>query len=383
MIYNIMAHFKDKLKDLIKLFDNWLLDPTDNTQIEQWIDAANTISYWFEFTDIEQPYIEQIIDMYREQFKHILLNKQKHNAVSKEILDRLLNRKQIEQRTPEWYAQMTTIISASELGNLFGSPRLRAQLVMAKTVEYISRNQPLAVQSERMSAFDWGIRFEPVVKQIYEHKYTANVKELGRLIHPTYHKCSASPDGLVYECINPEKIGHLVEIKCPVTREIDGTIPKDYYSQMQMQLHVTELSHCDYVEAQFSSKYNNTPERIGPGLYNGYIALIRYPEIKGLQEFYYVYSPVNVEIDWKPELNENEEIIELIPWRLIQWHEQVVTRSEEWWASIKPVLDTFWEDVDKAKRGEFVVPESSRVTKKSKNDKCIIKFTPFTFTKLP
>jgi len=226
-----------------------------------------------------------------------------------------------------------------------------------------------------MSAFDWGIRFEPVVKQIYEYKYGATIKELGRLIHPTYDKCSASPDGLVYSCPKSEKRGRLIEIKCPVTREIDGSIPKDYYAQIQMQLQVTKLKKCDYVEAAFSSKYNNTPEKIGPGLFNGFIALIRYNIMIGSQEFYYIYSPVNVDCEWKPEIKDGEEIVEIIPWRLIVWQEQVVTRNDDWWTSIKPVIDTFWEDVEKAKRGEFIVPETTRPQKKLKEEKCLIVFT--------
>jgi hypothetical protein len=268
---------------------------------------------------------------------------------------------------------MATIISASELGNLFASARQRAKMVLSKTLPYEPRNQSLAVQSDRMSAFDWGIRFEPVVKQIYEFKYGTTIKELGRLIHPTYNKCSASPDGLIYSCPRSERQGRLIEIKCPVTREIDGSVPKDYYAQMQMQLQVSGLKNCDYVEAVFSSKYNNMPERIGPGLYNGFVALIRYAEMKGDQEFYYDYSPVNVETNWTPKIKENEEIIEIIPWRLTQWSEQIVTKNEEWWTSIKPMIDNFWEDVEKAKRGEFVVPDSTRV-KKPKEEKCMIIF---------
>jgi hypothetical protein len=53
--------------------------------------------------------------------------------------------------------------------------------------------------------------------------------------------------------------------------------------------------------------HNNTPERIGPGLYNGFVALIRYAEMKGDNEFYYVYSPINVDSDWTPEVKEDEE----------------------------------------------------------------------------
>ena len=369
--------FQEKLKALIELFEKWLSEPEDYVQLEQWIEAADNLAYSFDFTDTEQSYVDRIIEMYEEQFKVSIAQKKllaSTNTPSKEVLDELLNRKQIEQRTPEWYAQMNSIVSASELGNLFASPRQRAKMVISKTVPYEPRFAPLAVPSDSMSAFDWGIRFEPVVKQIYEYKYGVTIKELGRLIHPTYNKCSASPDGLVYSCPKSERTGRLVEIKCPVTREIDGTVPKDYYAQMQMQLHVTQLKFCDYVEAVFSSKYNNTPEKTGTALYNGFIALIRYPEMKGDSEFYYVYSPVNAEDGWSPEVKIDEELVEIIPWRLIKWHEQLITRSEEWWASIKPVIDQFWEDVEKAKRGEFVVPESTRAAKKPKEEKCIIVF---------
>ena len=368
--------FQDKLKDLIGLFEKWLSDPQDSVQLEEWIDAAETLTYSFEFSDTEQSYVDRIIEMYEEQFKaQIAKNAVNSNDIpSKEFLDTLLSRKQTEQRTPEWYAQMSTIISASELGNLFASVRTRAKMVLTKTAPPQPRFQSFTAFSDRMSAFDWGIRFEPVVKQIYEHKYGVTVKELGRLIHPTDTRCSASPDGLVYSCPKNERTGRLIEIKCPVTREIDGTVPKDYYAQMQMQLHVTSCKKCDYIEAGFSSKYNNKPEKIGPGIYNGYIGLIRYAEMKGDQEFYYIYSPVNADSEWKPEIKDDEEVIEIIPWRLYEWSEQVITRSEEWWTSIKPIIDKFWEDVEKAKRGDFVVPESTRPAKRPREEKCMIMF---------
>jgi putative phage-type endonuclease len=367
--------FKIKLQNWINLLENWLSDPEDNVQLDQWVETAETLADSFEFTDIEQVYIDRIIEMYEEQFCLKLSQIPSDSDIpSKEFIDALLNRKQIEQRTEEWYAQMTTIISASELGNLFASPRTRAKLVLSKTIPYQSRNQQLAVPSDSMSPFDWGIRFEPVVKQIYEYKYNAIIRELGRLIHQTDPRCSASPDGLIYSCSKNERTGRLIEIKCPVSREINGTVPKDYYSQMQMQLHVTGCKKCDYVEAVFSSKYNNSGEKIGPGLYYGYIALIRYAELNGSQEFYYVYSPINVDDDWMPNRNENEDIIEIVPWKLFQWSEQIVIRNEDWWKSIKPQIDEFWNDVEKAKRGEFVIPESSRPAKKAKEDQCMIVF---------
>jgi len=369
--------FQSKVKDLIGLFENWLSDPQDEVQLEQWRDAAETIADSFEFTDTEQECMDKLIDMYEEQHKKkIEWNRRQTliSAVPQSYLDELLNRKQLEQRTTEWYQQMATIISASELGKLFASPRERAKLVISKTVPYPDRNQPLAVLSNYMSAFDWGIRFEPVVKQIYEARYGTIVKELGRMSHQTDPRCMASPDGLVYYCPLNQRNGRLIEIKCPVTREIDGTIPKDYYAQMQMQLHVTGLPTCDYVEAVFSSKYNQLPIKEGPSMYSGFIALVRYAEPKGNQEFYYVYSPLNVDITWTPEIKEDEEVIEITPWRLYQWSEQLVKRSEEWWMALQPVMDAFWIDVEKAKRGEFTVPESTRASKPAKVETCMIQF---------
>jgi hypothetical protein len=70
----------------------------------------------------------------------------------------------------------------------------------------------------------------------------------------------------------------------------------------------------------------------------------------------------------------NEVIVEIIPWTLHQWSEQQVRRSEEWWVALQPIIQTFWEDVEKAKRGEFTVPESSRPAKKAKTEQCMIKF---------
>ena len=61
-------NFQDKLKALIELFEKWLSEPEDNVQIEQWLDAAESLAYSFEFTDVEQTYVDRIIEMYEEQF---------------------------------------------------------------------------------------------------------------------------------------------------------------------------------------------------------------------------------------------------------------------------------------------------------------------------
>jgi putative phage-type endonuclease len=327
-----------------------------------------TLTDPYEFEDHEMDMIEEIVECMKEQYRlTIEINQSMEEDLSStDQLDELLGRKQIEQRTEEWYKQMAEVISASELGTLFAAPRQRAKLVMSKTVPYPIRNNYLAVPSTRMSAFDWGIRFEPVVKQIYEHKYGAVIRELGRLHHPIDPRCTASPDGLIYSATEGNRKGRLIEIKCPVSREITDVIPKDYYAQMQMQLQVTGLKSCDYVEAAFSSPYNDVPMKEGNAIYSGQIALVQYTEPVNGQVFRYEYSPVNAPEEWKPTIADMEDIVEMIPWKLVKWSEHLVTKNESWWNSLQPILEAFWQDVEKAKRGEFTIPESTRPSKKPK-----------------
>jgi putative phage-type endonuclease len=410
-----MTSFITKIKDLITLYENWLSEPEDRVQMVQWRENAEELADAYEFTEAEEECVDALLDAYEEQFQAKMGLSSLHpmdcsstlfvsdtSDPLHEQLTELLQRKQTEQRTPEWYRQMSEMISASEVGQLFAAPRQRGKLVVSKALPYVPRRQSLATYSDQMSPFDWGIRFEPVVKQIYEEKYGATIKELGRMAHPTHPTCTASPDGLVYESAHGARRGRLIEIKCPVSREINGTIPKDYYTQMQMQLHVTGLKQCDYVEAEFSSLYQQTSPKNGPTHYFGFIALLFVRDVpyrkeeetgdneekRGTSEstesvghFEYRYSPLCVSGDWTPMVEETEEVLEIIPWRLMKWHEQVVVRSEEWWTALQPVLRTFWEDVARAKRGEFVVPESSRPSKKAKtipDQKCLI-----TIHKLP
>ena len=366
-----------ELLDWITLCSTWLSDPTDAVQLEQWIANAETLLETIVESEEDLELADHILENMAEQFMAQIAYRKEHtdeSGIHLDILDELIQRKQTAQRTAEWYAQMTTVISASEVAKLFGSDRERGKMVMAKTQPYQPRYQPLAVPSSRMTAFDWGIRLEPVVKQIYEHKYDAVVKELGRMLHPTDPRCSASPDGLVYEARDPGRRGHLIEIKCPVTRVMDGIVPKDYYAQMQMQLQVTGLSVCEYVEVSFASPYQSLPMKEGPSEYDGFIAVVQYQEQQGDQPYYYVYSPIHAPADWRPDVGE-DIVVEIAPWRLMEWSEQEVQRNEEWWRSLLPTMESFWEDVERAKKGEFIVPESSRPPRKRPIEACQIQFS--------
>jgi len=350
-----------------------MVQPQDGTQLEQWLNEAENLTEGMDLEDpVAQILTEQILNGYEETLRFRFETRSLDTPLEAHIQD-LCTRPQLEQRTTAWYKQMGTLISASELGSLFGSPKQRAQLIMSKVNPVTRPPQPLAIESAHMSAFDWGIRFEPVVKQIYTYKYNTTIQELGRLLHPTDPRCSASPDGLI---ISQERYGRLLEIKCPVTRQPDGKVPKDYYHQMQMQLHVTGLDICDFVEAVLFSPYSSPLKKDGKGLLFGAIALVYTVDSQGLdQNGRYVYGPVDTEPrTFEPVLKDNERIGELIPWKLLEWHEQQVVRSEPWWQTTKAFMDLFWDDVAKAKVDPSFLNEYLK--KKAEPDVCLIKLPP-------
>jgi hypothetical protein len=49
----------------------------------------------------------------------------------------------------------------------------------------------------------------------------------------------------------------------------------------------------------------------------------------------------------------------------LAFHHERVVRDEGWFNALWPKLESFWLDVEKAKKGEFQLPESSRKKKET------------------
>jgi putative phage-type endonuclease len=86
-----------------------------------------------------------------------------------------------------------------------------------------------------------GTLLEPVVRDLYDKKYGRVSHEVGLVQHREYPWLGASPDGITED-------GILVEIKCPLTRKIEPNVPKHYWPQVQLQLEITDLEECDFVQ---------------------------------------------------------------------------------------------------------------------------------------
>jgi hypothetical protein len=201
-----------------------------------------------------------------------------------------------------------------------------------------------------MGPFDWGIRFEPVVKIILEERWGAKILEAGRLLHPTDSLLAASPDGLIIDAADPARVGRLLEIKCPITREINETIPFDYWCQMQIQMEVTGIDECEYVEVKLDSITSKRADLSGM-IPDGCIWLF---QNSTTCEMMYAYT------EEQKATCEHLDLIETIPWRLNKIFTKTVTRDRAWFQGTASMRQQFWETVQKVRTGELVAFESKK-----------------------
>ena len=161
-----------------------------------------------------------------------------------------------QQRTDEWYTRRRGMITASIARSIMridyssgkGIGVLRDKIVPKEPVVEKSSNV-FTPPSNPDSPAVRGVRYEPIIRQIYEHLNDVKVEEYDCVPHPDYPFIGASPDGIVTE---GRTKGRMVEIKCPQPDSIikDGNrVRPEYWSQMQLQMEVCGLDTCDYVRA--------------------------------------------------------------------------------------------------------------------------------------
>ena len=350
-----------------------------------WADSARELwSMQMEGEDIEP--IEDLLEYRKKLYgggSSTKTNPLTQSTVQDDSWKWLLMTKQIEQRTDEWYSETKNLITASEIAAIWKGPRSRAALVMAKApaasasvsaspsavaaaaaladepVFVPQRN--LAVRRENTGPMDWGVRYEPVVKQILEDTLGAKIQDLGRIRHREVSRVAASPDGLFVQCDKePALVGTLVEIKCPPSRVINDKIPFDYWCQMQLQMEVCGRPSCEFVEAKFRElAQDEKPSSASPSApAKGWIVLEGNSDT---METRYVYSSTEPfegpEVPWV--------FMEKYQWELVHMRRITVTKDTAWFQRIQPDLAAFWADVEAARKGEWV-PPSPRPSKKKK-----------------
>jgi hypothetical protein len=113
---------------------------------------------------------------------------------------------------------------------------------------------------------------------------------------------------------------------------------------------------------KFQSQYQTKPCDPFPSnaVYRGFIYVIGDEEGQAIR---YEYSPLNPSCEWSLQIEITEQVLETVPWCTSTWFLMTVGRSRTWFESVQPAIQSFWEDVAKAKDGIFVLPPSSRKVK--------------------
>jgi hypothetical protein len=316
-----------------------------------------------EFVEEEQlDKYEEILTELLNMRKELHKDEMKKSALRSEEIDNswewLLNTKQVEQRTNAWVAEAQTLLTASEIGALWKGPGTRAALVRKKASPPSPYLPPMAVSRNSTSAMDWGVRYEPIVKQIMEKKYNIKIIDLGRIRHKTIERLGASPDGLIVEVNgeeNKELLGSLIEIKCPRSRIINDDVPFEYWCQMQLQMEICERPYCEYIEAKFKEVEAFDPEA------EGWITMEANPDTL---QYKYVYHD-NL-IDTQKESGWVK--LEVYGWKLETLRVITQKRDKSWFQGIQKDLEAFWKDVELCKEGKWEGPIVRKRVRETKSE---------------
>jgi len=299
------------------------------------------------------------------------------------IIDTIRAIPQPEQRTPEWYKFRYNLLTASNLGKVFGSEAQRNSLIYEKcsplkeadsSYTYVNTQSPL----------HWGQKYEPVSVMLYEKRYNTKVEDFGCIQHNDYKFIGASPDGINVDQTS-DRFGRMLEIKNIVNREIDGNPSKQYWIQMQIQLEACNLDYCDFLETrikEFDTEeefYESTKEK---GVMLHFIERIRIASTEQSNPIddennvqysgapKYVYMPLDIPLDkvsidnWiettRETMRSSWSLYSPLFWYVDEFSCVLVQRNKQWFNTAIPEIQLTWETILK----ERVTGYEHRASKK-------------------
>lgn len=267
-----------------------------------------------------------------------------------------------EQRSPEWYSMRKEKLTASSIASAIGKCHFttREELILSKIEDKPYESNPIT---------EWGVKYEDIAILFYEELYNVKVLDFGLIPHPTFKAFGASPDGICDDTGNDEYVSRMVEIKCPPKRKFTKTCPPHYLMQVQGQLEVCDLDHCDFFQVKIE-EYDNyddylkdifvDDDKILPGR-----TYLNYP--KGVTVSYrkkdeikltYLYPKLNMTNegynDWikekKIEILENgDEYVESKWWKITRYECTLIERDYEWWNENVEHILKFYTDMEECK----------------------------------
>jgi YqaJ-like viral recombinase domain len=387
----------------INWLDDWILpDPPtllDEYDLVDWMNQVMIeetkffVSHAFKSARAKNDAIAILRTIYYEYFLYSRELAIRNLVPRPDYVSRLQALPQTAQKSAAWHNEVLELLTGHEYGGVvYGTPNSKNRVVAKKCGIPIVINEheeePADTGSSltvfkcdadgKLSPFKWGWRFESVVASLFERCFAQGevFDGLGRIRHPTLPRLAASPDGII---ISGPRCGRLVEIKSPITREINGVIPEEYYCQMQLQAEVCNVDAVEFIEVNFVStmladaKYSDEMGEKIPWI--GKICIVGMPaelvtveledgsvteEKYDLNTFEYRYSPLMPATEagfaeccaWTPDnIEAGKVLLEETIWHVRNYHTTTVIRNRRWWAEVgQPAYEQFWVDVEAARR---------------------------------
>lgn len=280
---------------------------------------------------------------------------------------RLLKKPQPKQRTPEWFKQRQTRVTASEAASCF----YKTEKVCQEYVKEFNITNFKFKDTEPLNPYDtkeqyiikkcnsffglndfkdnpytlWGKKYEDVASRLYAKLKNTTIHEFGLLSHSRLKWLAASPDGITSD-------GVMLEIKCPKSRKIIDTAPPLYYwIQCQIQLECVNLDFCDFLECEIEEllsedEFLNTVQESNQDLGIILQELTNTP----LVEFKYVYPPINLTtkedyLTWKNDILQSTDkmLYKPIYYKITKYNIIRVKRNKKWFEDNKYDIKATWD----------------------------------------
>ena len=343
MFYDFESRIFEHVFAIIEMLYSEIIDSFKSIDIVELVEDG--ISLYFSLIRKPRSYVGPQITTPRNE-----------RSVQKQI-QKLRDIPQPPQNTPEWFDFRWTRLTASSAWKVLDSAAKRNEIIYGKC-KPIDTSKYGRVNIK--SAMHHGHKYEPISTVFYEYLFDTEIEEFGCLPDEFNIEFGASPDGINVKRGNP-RYGYLLEIKNPVSRKLTGTPKRDYWVQMQFQMHVTGLHTCDFLETVFKeyeseedAKKDGTFTRTSDNNHKGVIVCFS----DGNKPVYH-YSPWNCSEskfdEWYDKLldtQENVTWIQNIYWKLENYSCVTVSYNKDWFNAAKPKFESLWEIVlDERKNG--------------------------------
>ena len=368
----------------------------------EFIENEMNIQDKINFSDERKNHIQKLLEKYINEkygnmtdaclyFSNEYLNDVQNKILNinkkKKIVEELMKLKLPEQRSPEWFEQRKTVLTASSLATACDKDffKSKEELILDKiSVETPFISNPIT---------EWGVKYEEIATKFYESLNNLKIIEFGMIRHYRFNIFGASPDGICSNDSPDEYIGRMLEIKCPPKRKFTKTVPEHYKMQVYGQLECCNLEECDFLQVKLEEyinfddykkdQYLDVDETIKNGINNLNLpkgATVTYKFNKDSDKLQYFYPDLylsDIELDnWLKEkkqwiLSKNYEYVESKYWKIIRYECTLVKRDPKWWLETNPLIIKFWEEVEYYKNNKkellYIIENKKKKKKKMIN----------------